>query len=231
MMLKAIAIASCAGAALLTAGSANAMIINGDFEDVSTLDPTGLVKGNQLSNLATTGSSWDVFDEITGWKTASGAGIEVQTNRTLGSIDAHSGQHYIELDSHPRSNSNSSMEQEVSLSGGRYALSFWYSPRTGNADSNKIDYSISGGLLSGFITGPDASLGTAVGAWTLVRALFEVQSAGDYTLTFAAAGKQDSYGGFIDTVNITAVPIPAAGFLLPAGLGLLGYASRRRKAR
>ncbi len=65
----------------------------GDFEDTTTLDPTGLVKGNKLSNLATTGSSWDVFSEISGWKTTAGAGIEVQTNRTLGSIDAHSGQH------------------------------------------------------------------------------------------------------------------------------------------
>jgi len=108
-MLKALAIASFASAALLVSGAANAVVINGDFEDVTTLDPTGLVKGNKLSNLATTGSSWDVFSEISGWKTTNGAGIEVQTNRTLGSIDAHSGQHYIELDSHPRANSNSTM--------------------------------------------------------------------------------------------------------------------------
>ncbi|MEL7525062.1 MAG: hypothetical protein AAFN16_04800 [Pseudomonadota bacterium] len=229
-MFKAIAIASFASAVLLVAGSANAMIINGDFEDVTTLDPTGIVKGNQLSNLATTGSSWDVFTEISGWKTASGAGIEVQTNRTLGSIDAHSGQHYIELDSHPRSNSNSSMEQGVSLGAGTYALSFWYSPRTGNADSNGIDFSISDGLLSGSVTGPGSSPSTSVGVWTLIRTLFKVESAGDYTLTFAASGNQDSYGGLIDTVNLTAVPIPAAGLLLPVGLGLLGYASRRRKA-
>ena len=229
-MFKAIAIASFASSVLLFAGSANAMIINGDFEDVATLDPTGQVKGNQLSNLATTGSSWDVFDKISGWKTTSGAGIEVQTNRTLGSIDAHSGQHYIELDSHPRSNSNSSMAQDVSLDAGTYALSFWYSPRTGNADSNRINYSVSDGLLSGFITGLGTSPATAVGSWTLVRSLFQVQTAGDFTLTFAAAGEQDSYGGLIDTVKLTAVPIPAAGLLLPVGLGLLGYASRRRKA-
>lgn len=228
-MLKAIAIASIAGTVLLVAGPANAMIINGDFEDVTTLDPTGLVKGNQLSNLATAGSSWDVFDEISGWKTASGAGIEVQTNRTLGTIDAHSGQHYIELDSHPRSNSNSSMEQEVSLGAGTYALSFWYSPRTTNSGSNGIDYSVGGGLLSGSVTGPGSSPATSVGAWTLIRALFQVQNAGDYTLTFAAAGRQDSYGGLIDTVKLTAVPVPAAGLLLPVGLGLLGFASRRRK--
>ncbi|WP_306141978.1 hypothetical protein [Roseibium sp. MMSF_3412] len=228
-MLKELAFASFASAALLVSGAASAMIINGDFEDVTTMDPTGLVNGNKLSNLATTGSSWDVFSEISGWKTTNGAGIEVQTNRTLGSIDAHSGQHYIELDSHPRANSNSTMSQDVSLGVGSYELSFWYSPRNNDASSNGIEYSV-GGLLLDSITGPSASPLTAVGTWTLVKALFKVETAGDYTLSFAATGKQNTLGGFVDTVNITAVPIPAAGFLLPVGLGLLGYASRRRKA-
>jgi len=228
-MLKALAIASFASAALLVSGAANAVVINGDFEDVTTLDPTGLVKGNKLSNLATTGSSWDVFSEISGWKTTNGAGIEVQTNRTLGSIDAHSGQHYIELDSHPRANSNSTMSQDVTLGVGKYELSFWYSPRNSNASSNGIEYSVSG-LLLDTITGPGASPLTAVGTWTLITALFHVETAGDYTLSFEATGKQNTLGGFVDTVGLTAVPIPAAGFLLPVGLGLLGYAARRRKA-
>lgn len=229
MMFKAIATAAFAGALLLGANTANAMIINGDFEDTATLDPTGLVNGNTLSNLATTGSSWDVFTQINGWTTASGAGIEVQTNRTLGSVDAHSGQHYIELDSHPRPNSNSSMEQEVALDAGKYELSFWFSPRNNDASSNGIEYSISGDLVSGFITGPGMSPVTSVGAWTLVKALFVVETAGNYTLAFGATGKQNTLGGFIDTVNITAVPVPAAGLLLPAGVAILGFASRRRK--
>ncbi|WP_434054944.1 MAG: hypothetical protein RDA78_08780 [Roseibium sp.] len=228
-MLKALAIASFAGAALLAAGSANAMIVNGDFEDTS-YNPTGLVNNNTLANLATTGSSWDVFSEISGWKTTAGAGIEVQTNRTLGSIDAHSGQHYIELDSHPRPNSNSTMSQDVTLGVGKYELSFWYSPRNNDASSNGIEYSVSGLLLDS-VTGPGASPLTAVGAWTLITALFHVETAGDYTLSFAATGKQNTLGGFVDTVNITAVPIPAAGLLLPAGLGLLTFAARRRRAK
>ncbi|CTQ58290.1 MAG: VPLPA-CTERM sorting domain-containing protein [Roseibium album] len=229
-MMKSIMAATVAVTALLGANAANAMIVNGDFEDTTTLDPTGLVKGNKLSNLATTGSSWDVFSEISGWKTTAGAGIEVQTNRTLGSIDAHSGQHYIELDSHPKPNSNSTMEQEVSLGVGTYELSFWYSPRTNDASSNGIEYSVSDGLLSGFITGPGASPDTSVGVWTLVKSLFKVDTAGDYSLSFAATGKQNTLGGFIDTVNLTAVPIPAAGLLLPVGVAMLGFAARRRKS-
>lgn len=228
-MLKSIMAATIAGTVLFGATAANALVVNGDFEDTTTLDPTGLVKGNKLSNLATTGSSWDVFSEISGWKTTSGAGIEVQTNRTLSTIDAHSGQHYIELDSHPRANSNSSMSQELSLGAGTYELSFWYSPRNNDASSNGIEYSISDDLVNGFITGPGASPVTSVGVWTLVKSLFKVETAGDYLLTFAATGRQNTLGGFVDTVNVTAVPVPAAGLLLPVGVALIGFASRRRK--
>lgn len=229
-MKKWMMAAAVAATALLGASAANAMIVNGNFEDTTTEDPTGLVHGNKLSNLATTGSSWDVFKKISGWETSNGAGIEVQTNRTLGSIDAHSGQHYIELDSHPKPNSNSTMRQEMSLGTGTYELTFWYSPRNNDAGSNGIEYSVSDGLLSGFITGPGASPATSVGVWTLVKSIFKVETAGDYFLSFAATGKQNTYGGFIDTVNVTAVPLPAAGLMLPVGLALIGFASRRRKS-
>ncbi len=230
-MAKSIAIA---GALLLASGTAHAVVLNGNFEDVSSSVPNfGLVNGNSLSDLAgrTGRRSWDVYDSLPGWRTGSGAGIEVQSNGTLGSINAHSGQHYIELDSHPRGNSNSSMEQDVTLGVGSYELSFWYSPRNHQTDSNGIDYSISDGLLAGSITGPGTiPQVTSVGNWSLVTARFMVGVAGDYTLSFAATGRQNTLGGFVDTVSIAAVPLPAAGLLLPVGFAVLVAAKRRRKA-
>jgi hypothetical protein len=230
-MMNAVRTATIAGALLLATSSAHALVSNGDFETTSA--DVGIVNGNALSGLAgsTGGNSWDVYRSIPGWTTSSGAGIEVQTNGTLSSIDAQSGQHYVELDSHPSGSSNSSMQQSVALGVGSYELSFYYSPRNNDTDSNGIFYEILGGILPQMlIQGPGAGPPvTSVGTWSLVTALFNVTTAGNYDLRFSATGTQNTLGGFIDTVSITAVPIPAAGLLLPVGVALLGFASRRRK--
>ena len=241
MKLKYLASICAAGLTsvfLVGAASASTLVVNGDFEDTS-LAGGGLVHGQELADLATgPGSSWDVYTTIPGWTTASGAGIEVQTNRTLTSIDAQSGQHYIELDSHPSPTSNSSMKQEIQLDIGTYKLSFWYSPRNGDSNSNGIEYSVTGApddnnlLLAGGVTGPSASNGTSVGAWTQFTSLFTVGS-GDspVTLLFAATGKENTLGGFIDSVSISAVPVPAGLPMLLTAFAGIGYAARRRARR
>lgn len=224
----------------LLAAPAHAVVINGDFEDTSSSTPgAGLANGAQLSQLATgPGQSWDVFTSIPGWTTTAGAGIEVQTNRTLGSIDAHSGSHYIELDSHPKPNSNSTMAQTLALAAGIWRLDFYYSPRNSDVGSNGIAYSVvnqaTSSLLAGSVTGPNATAGTAVGLWTLVSALFTV-TGGDspVTLSFAATGTANTLGGFIDDISLTqvsSVPVPAALPLLLTGIGAIGFAARRRRA-
>lgn len=202
-------IKSISGALALTllAGTAGAATIvqNGSFEEH---DPV---------------SNWAVFDSIPGWTTASGAGIEIQTNSTLGTIDARTGDSYVELDSR----NNSSMEQVINFTTtGRHLLSFWYSPRRDLPLSNTIEYFFDGEML-GSITGPNG-LETAVGKWTEITAEFIVAAAGEYTLKFAATGTDDSYGGLIDDVSISAVPVPAGGVLLLTALGGLGLARRRK---
>lgn len=236
-----IASATVAGMAL-TAPATAATLINGDFESVSNPSEVGLVHGRQLSTLANTGSGWDVYDTLPGWETtvnnnnAMTAGIEIQTNRTLGSIDAHSGQHYVELDSHPNSTNgniaNSSMLQELTLDAGSYLLSFYYSPRTNTPATNGIRYKVLGsvGDADGFVTGPSVAP-NVVGQWHRVEMLFDIASnQTDVDLIFSAGGTQDTLGGFIDTVAIAAVPLPAGGLLLITGLGALGFARRRKKA-
>lgn len=219
-MTKSIStIALAALVALGTGGAATAAtVVNGSFEDVSG--------GKTLVN----GGNWKVYDQITGWATTAGEGIEVQTNTI---IKAQDGNNYVELDSHPNNGlngatTNSTMVQDILLAVGRYQLSFWYSPRTSDAGTNGISYSV-GDLLIGSITGPGSNPVTAVGKWTEVLAEFTVTTAGSYKLTFAAGGTANQLGGFIDNVSVSAVPLPAGGLLLLTALGGLA-AARRRKA-
>lgn len=179
------------------------------------------------------GSSWDVFSSIPGWSTDSGAGIEVQTTRT-GIITPNSDHHYIELDSHG-SSSNSNIYQDIAFTTGAYQLSFWYSPRVNDGGgTNTIEYSIGtssvdDSVLGGSVNGPGVG-GTSVGTWTQITDTFTVTSDTTLTLSFQAAGEDETLGGFIDDVSITAVPLPAAAWLFGSALFGLVTMSRRRKA-
>jgi hypothetical protein len=182
--------------------------------------------------------NWDVWATLPGW-TSTGSGIEIQSNRTINEVNAQDGGRYVELDSHPKPGSNSSMSQNVFLKRGEYLLSFWFSPRAKGSDndqklaaSNWIEYSV-GSLVDGMVTGPDKDFGTKVREWTKISASFIADKAGSYKLTFAAKGYENTYGGLIDNVAIdyvAPVPVPAAGLLLLGGLGGLAALKRRRKA-
>lgn len=200
-------LATLALAAGLALPAGAATIVNGSFEDHPDVG----------------GNTWNVFSAIPGWYTTGGPGIEIQTNPTLGSIDAQDGDSYVELDSY----ANSAMAQDVYFGIGQYLLSFYYSPRNDNSDDNVIDYGVSGGLLSGSLAGPSVVPATAVGVWTKITSLFNVTTAGTYQVTFAASGIDNSLGGFVDNVTIAAVPVPAAGFMLFGALAGLGALRRR----
>ncbi len=239
--LKTLA-AAVAFSAVSSVASA-ATLINGNFEDTSSSVPgNGLIHGQALADLATApGSSWDVYTELVGWQSTIGPGIEVQTNRTLSTIDSQGGgQHYIELDSHPSGGSNSNMFQDLVLDAGNYIFSFFYSPRDSRVDSNGIKYfaDVTGGTgVSGLVIGPDAGPPvTAVGVWTQITAEFSVLANDTAVrLGFQADGTENTYGGFIDSVSLNAspdnappIPLPAGGWLLVTGLVGLGVAKRRK---
>lgn len=199
-----------------------AVVLNGSFEQDAGLAQDGQAFSTLVSG--TGSNSWSVFSSLPGWTTVSGAGIEIQTKNTLSTIDPIAGDHYVELDS----NNNSSMKQTIQFDSiGRYMLSFLYSPRDNNTASNVIDYSIAN--LSGSVSGPSSNPLTQVGSWTKITALFDITQIGAYDLKFTANGTNNSLGGFIDDVSISAVPLPAGGVLLLTAFA--GFAAlRRRKA-
>jgi hypothetical protein len=180
----------------------------------------------QAANIVVNGSfespelkakTWKVFQSIDGWSTV-GAGIEIRNN-VAGS--AYEGNQFAELDSHGKQ-SNSSISQTLSTMLGKvYKLSFAYSPRIKQPeDTNGIDVFWNGNLLQSI-----SGAGSKVHDWLVYS--FMVQGTGKDVLAFEATGKQDTLGGSLDDVSVSAVPIPAAALLFaPALLGLIGL--RRR---
>lgn len=187
--------------------SAN-VIVNGDFED----------------DVGLSGTAWNVFNSINGWSTLSGPGIEVQHNTI---VTAQSGDQYVELDSY----GNSAMSQSISglTAGQSYDLSFWFHARTNNgSNDNGIDVywgdSAPGTLELSIV---DAIFSDFTSGWQEFT-LNLIASASTMYLTFSAAGWNNSLGGFVDNVSMTA-SVPEPGSLALLAIGLLGLALGRRR--
>ena len=199
--MKKILLASLMFVLSSQANAAN-IVINGSFENPDIAPGT-----------------WDVFSSsILGWTTG-GAGIEIRDN-VAGT--AYEGSQFAELDAHG-SNSNSSISQTLSTAVGKmYELSFAYSPRIRQSENtNGIDVFWNGGLLNSV-----SAVGSNAHNWIVYS--FLVEGLGNDVLKFAATGIEDTLGGSLDAIKVSAVPIPAAAFLLaPALFGFMGI---RRKA-
>jgi hypothetical protein len=170
--------------------------------------------------------------------------MEVQSEGTLGNIDAHHGDYYVEL----VTNKVSGFHQDVLLDAGTYLLSFFYSPRVQqNSDSttnaNDMSYGIEGFDGLGVSLG-DILAGSVVGApneayergeWTEVSAYFTVAQEQTVRLSFDAIGDGftpgcGNCGALIDSVSLAAVPLPAGVLLMLSALGAFGFARRRTQA-
>ncbi|MEO5615367.1 MAG: VPLPA-CTERM sorting domain-containing protein [Cypionkella sp.] len=200
--------------------SAATIVQNGSFE----VDP-GVAgdRGLTYTDIAAgTGGGWDIYDSLPGWA-ADTDGVEVQTKHTI-PLTPFDGDYYVELDT----TQNSGISQTVTLGVGKYLMSFAYSPRIASVTTNAISYGIDT-LFGSIVNGPGGELGTVIGEWTVITKEFVVTTAGDYSMFFDATFSSDSLGGFVDNVQIAAVPVPAAGFLLFGALGGLA-ALRRRKS-
>jgi hypothetical protein len=198
------ALKSVALAALLASGAAHAsteLLTNGSFE----ADQQGY-------------GSWNIYSTLTGW-TGVGAGIELRNNVVGVAPD---GVNFVELDT----TANSAMYQNVSTALNQsYTLSFQFQDRPGVGTSSQGLEISWGGNVVGTVNN---SVG---GNWQTVS--YTLLGTGNIeALSFRAIGTSDSLGTSLDAVSLTAaVPEPETYAMLLAGLGLVGFAARRRKQK
>ena len=200
--LSALALMGLGALTLTTQANAQAFV-NGSFE--ADAQATG---------------TWNIYPNLTGW-TGGPAGIELRNNVAGAAYD---GNNYVELDT----TANSLASQAVTTVGQLYTLSFAYSARENVAPaSNGIEAYWNGSLLAS-LTGQGGPSGNN---WSLYS--YQVIGTSPVSLLeFRAVGTSDSYGGSLDAVSLTSpVPEPETYALLLAGLGLLGFAARRRRQR
>jgi hypothetical protein len=139
--------------------------------------------------------SWVVCEEMTGWATTFGPGIELQNNDDL-DRPAYEGRQYVELDSHAASG----MRQTIALvPGAVYELRFAYAARPGTGiEDNAIEVRFDGRLLD---TLHGSGEGRSRNEWSLRR--YRVQSAGERAvLEFRYVGASNSLGGYLDDIAL-----------------------------
>jgi hypothetical protein len=201
---KLLVLAALSTIALPQAANATNLIVNGSFEADSQA-----------------AGSWAIYPNLTGW-TGGAYGIELRNNVAGAAFD---GSNYIELDT---THNSASTQNIVTSLGAQYILSFAYSARENVlASSNGIEV-IWNGLSQGVFTGIGASSGNVWG----LNSLIVTGTSPFSSVEFRAVGTDDSYGGSLDAVSLTAaIPEPETYAMLLAGLGLLGFAARRRKLK
>lgn len=185
--------------------------------------------------------SWAVFQSNVGdngdWSSYSGAGIEIQ-DESIGITKAYHGRQYVELDSDSKrggvpGDSNSGMAANVGFVAGQtYEISFAYKPRTNREDDNGIQLFA---LNYDGVNVSDSDLllevnekKSTLSDWVVYSVIYTADK-GVNALGFHASGRMNTLGGFLDAVQVSEVPLPAA---LPLfGFGLAGLAAVRRRKR
>lgn len=186
--------------------------------------PSNLIVNGSFEATAQANGSWAIYNMVAGWSTASGSGIEVRNNFVGTAFD---GSNFVELDGYADP-ANTVMQQTLltTTAGQLYNLSFFYSGRPGVADAATNGMAVA---WNGITLTTLADSGGSQHNWRAVG--LQVTGTGNDVLSFSATGMNDSYGGSLDNVSLTAaVPEPGTYAMMVAGLLAVGFIARRRKA-
>jgi len=221
-LIKNIALATVLAAGGTTAASA-AIVTNGGFED-------GLAGWNVVNLSGTT------------------PGVGVQTVTTNGAVDSTGyGDIVPSYDGGSSAvffvddNAIQSIWQKVSLvSGTEYTLSFALFGTQSGA-TNDFGFAFTESVVSDFLTFfPIRSIDlltdddVSVGGWQTYNYTFTANRTDDYFLNFAfVSGPTPAKDVLLDGVSITSAPVPepATWAMMIAGLGMVGFAMRRRATK
>ena len=144
-----------------------------------------------------------------------------------GSATSGGGDQWFDLN--PGDETGTGISQEITLTAGTtYQFSFLYNGG-GTGTTTQIAYSLGSAvetLMDGIVS--TATMNVYAGSsWLTFSTTFTPLTGGIETLSFMPNGQFS--GGFIDAVNISAVPVPAATWLLGSALlGLVGMARRKK---
>ncbi|MBK8591614.1 MAG: DUF642 domain-containing protein [Sandaracinaceae bacterium] len=159
-------------------------------------------QGNLLTNggfeaPALANGTWNVLPTVTGWRTVSGPGIEVQAGAA--GLPAE-GRQLVELDSH----APTSIAQDVATSPRqRYEIRLSFAARAGtNRGTNRLAIVWDGQVVARI----DADgTGTDQPRWVTVS-YFVTARGRQATLELRDEGAADSVGTYIDNVSVTPAP-------------------------
>jgi len=208
---------------LVATSSAHASLLeNGSFETL----PSGA---------ALTTGAWSVYSSLPGWEVDR---VEVQRGSVIRPFD---GLNYIELDTHGV-NSNGRIEQSFHTNiGSDYLFRFAFAARPElGSPSNAIEVSWGDRaapvltLLEGVSR---SNIGLSSGRWQVFEHFFTATASNSF-VRFAAAGRADTWGGFLDAVSVepllrpdgdvAMVPVPPAIWLLGSALVAVTGIARRQ---
>jgi len=160
-----------------------------------------------------------ITSSIPGWECTMGTGFEVQHRAVHANAgDPYEGDQHIELDGYDSSNM---VQMLNTVAGASYILSFAYSPRPGTEETTNGIAVYWDGSLVGTVRESGSMLQNT--SWTIMAYGNLIASSNETPLEFRDAGFSDSFGSYIDDIQV--IPEPAT--LLLFGLGMMLMRRRR----
>jgi hypothetical protein len=168
----------------------NQAMVSTETPDFQAAESPELIVNGGFESPALAPGSWNVFQNIEGWKTSFGPGVEVQ-NRVAG--EPFAGAQHIELDSH----ASSGIYQDVSTEQGvSYRLTFAFSDRPGTIlDDNLLLVVWNGKVID--------EIAPVQSGWSTYE--YTVSASSQMSrLELRDAGPSNSLGTYVDNVSLRA---------------------------